>query len=107
MILNNGTSKSDGYTIATATDGTVTISSSTDKGLRFVDNVTVNDGASTVGAAGDGSVELMHAFCQAVITGRQPEKIVEEAYWSTLLALMGDKATREKKMLSIPGELPW
>lgn len=84
-----------------------TETSSTDKGLRFVDNVTVNDGASTVGAAGDGSVELMHAFCQAVITGRQPEKIVEEAYWSTLLALMGDKATREKKMLSIPGELPW
>ncbi len=84
-----------------------TETASNDKGLRFVDHVVVNDGASTVGATGDGSVELMHAFCQAVITGAQPEKIVEEAYWSTLLSLLGDRATREKTMLEIPGGLPW
>ena len=35
LIQNNGTSKSDGYTIATAADGTVTISASTDKGLLY------------------------------------------------------------------------
>jgi len=37
----------------------------------------------------------------------QPEMIVEEAYWSTLLALMGDKASREKTMVRIPQGLPW
>ena len=35
LSLNNVTSKSDGYTIATAADGTVTVSSSTDKGLLY------------------------------------------------------------------------
>ena len=78
---------------------------STDKGIRFIDNVTVNDGASSVGAAGDGSVELIHAFCQAVITGVQPETIVEEACWSTLLALLGDRATREGGRVEIPRSL--
>ena len=76
-----------------------------DKGIRFVDNVTVNDGASSVGASGDGSVELMHAFCQAVITGVQPDRIVEEAAWSTLLALLGDRATREGRRIDIPASL--
>ncbi|MCR4860716.1 MAG: Gfo/Idh/MocA family oxidoreductase [Bacteroidales bacterium] len=80
---------------------------SNDKGIRFIDHVVVNDGASMVGATADGSVELMHAYCQAIITGRQPEMIVEEAYWSTLLALMGDKASREKTMVRIPQGLPW
>ena len=75
---------------------------SQDKGIRFVDNVTVNDGASSVGASGDGSAELIHAFCLSVITGVQPEKIVEEAYWSTLLALLGDQATREGGRIEIP-----
>ena len=83
----------------------VTEEASKDPGIRFVDNVIVNDGASTVGAAGDGSVELMHAFCLAVITGRQPEGIVEEAYWSTLLALAGDHATHIAGRVDIPSEM--
>ena len=70
--------------------------------MRFAENVTVNDGASSVGAAGDGSVELIHAFCLAVISGAQPAGIVEEAYWSTLLALLGDRATREGTRVEIP-----
>ena len=37
----------------------------------------------------------------------QPDKIVDEAYWSTLLALLGDRATREKTMISIPKEIIW
>ena len=78
---------------------------STDKGIRFIDHVTVNDGASSTGAAGDGSVELVHAFCSAVISGKQPERIVEEAYWSTLLALLGDRATREKTLIRIPKDI--
>ena len=75
---------------------------SKDAGVRFADHVTVNDGASSVGASGDGSVELIHAFCLAVISGVQPEKIVEEAYWSTLLALLGDQATHEGNRIEIP-----
>ena len=78
---------------------------SDDKGVRFIDNVTLNTGESSVGAAGDGSVELMHAFCHAVISGHQPERIVEEACWSTLLALLGDKATRERSVIKIPNKL--
>ena len=74
---------------------------STDAGIRFADNVTVNDGASSVGAAGDGSRELIHAFCLAVISGKQPGQIVDEAYWATLLALRGDQASRERKYLTI------
>ncbi len=75
---------------------------SRDPGIRFADHVTLNDGASSVGAAGDGSAELMHAYCQAVISGEQPEEIVEEARSSTLLALLGDRATREKTYINIP-----
>ncbi|MBR6865435.1 MAG: Gfo/Idh/MocA family oxidoreductase [Bacteroidales bacterium] len=80
---------------------------STDKGIRFADHVTVNDGASSVGAAGDGSAELIHAFCLAAISGVQPAGIVEEAYWSTLLALLGDRATRGGTRLEIPREIVW
>ena len=83
----------------------VTEEASKDAGVRFAKNVTVNDGASSVGAAGDGSVELMHAFCLAVISGVQPEGIVEEAYWSTILALLGDKATRTGERIEIPSEI--
>jgi hypothetical protein len=80
---------------------------SKDAGIRFAENVTVNDGASSVGASGDGSVELIHAFCLAVITGTQPAGIVEEAYWSTLLALLGDRATRLATRVDIPGGIVW
>ena len=69
--------------------------------------MTVNDGASSVGAAGDGSVELIHAFCLAVISGAQPTGIVEEAYWSTLLALLGDRATHLASRVDIPAEIVW
>ena len=85
----------------------VTEDASKDDGIRFADNVTVNDGASSVGAAGDGSVELIHAFCLAVITGVQPAGIVEEAYWSTLLALLGDRATHLAGRVDIPQEIIW
>ena len=85
----------------------VTEDASKDDGIRFADNVTVNDGASSVGAAGDGSVELIHAFCLATITGTQPAGIVEEAYWSTLLALLGDRATRLASRVDIPSDIVW
>jgi hypothetical protein len=52
-------------------------------------------------------VELIHAFCLAVISGAQPAGIVEEAYWSTLLALLGDRATHLASRVDIPGEIVW
>ena len=83
----------------------VTEDGSHDKGIRFAENVVVNDGVSTVGALADGSVELIQAFCQAVITGEQPKDIVEESCWSTLLSLLGDRATREGNRVDIPASL--
>ena len=83
----------------------VTEAPDTDKGIRFVDNVSVVDGASSVGFTGDGSVELMHAYALAVITGVQPAEIVEEACWSTLLALLGDEATRTGTRVDVPKDL--
>ena len=80
-------------------------SESTDAGIRFVDSVVVNDGASSVGALADGSVELMHAYCHAIITGQQPAGLVDEAYYSTILALLGDQATHEGRVITFPEEL--
>ena len=72
---------------------------STDPGVRFTDKMITTDGSSSTGATNDGSVELAHAFCHAVITGQQPEKIVKEAYYATALALLGDQATHEKSTI--------
>ena len=80
-------------------------SESSDAGIRFIDDVVVNDGASSVGALADGSVELIHAYCHAIITGEQPKGLVEEAYYSTILALLGDQATHEHRVIDFPEEL--
>ncbi|MBR0534418.1 MAG: Gfo/Idh/MocA family oxidoreductase [Bacteroidales bacterium] len=72
---------------------------STDPGIRFTDKIITTDGSSSTGATNDGSVELAHAFCHAVITGQQPDKIVKEAYYATALALLGDQASHEKSTL--------
>ena len=37
----------------------------------------------------------------------QPAGIVEEAYWSTLLALLGDRATHLASRVDIPAEIVW
>ena len=52
-------------------------SGTSDLGTKFAGDVVVNSGASTVGALADGSVELMHADCHAVITGNQPRNVME------------------------------
>ena len=74
-------------------------SASTDPGIRFTDKIITTDGSSSTGATNDGSAELVHAFCHGVITGRQPEDIVKEAYYATALALLGDQATHEKRTM--------
>ena len=44
------------------------------------------------GAEGDGSRELMQAFCNSVISGEQPKNVLEEGYYGSILCLMGDDA---------------
>lgn len=77
---------------------------STNKGQLIMDKVASHDGASSVGASGDGSVELMTAFCQAAITGQPISTLVEEAYYSSVLALLGMQAMEEQRMVTFPDE---
>ena len=59
-------------------------------------------GESSVGAVGDGSVELLTAFCEAAITGKQAPRLVEEAYYSSVLALLGLQAIEEGRVITFP-----
>ncbi len=55
-------------------------------------------------AQGDGSDLLSAAFVESCITGRQPANLVEEAYYATLLAILGDRAMREERIVDFPDE---
>ncbi|MDE6872313.1 MAG: Gfo/Idh/MocA family oxidoreductase [Bacteroidales bacterium] len=55
-------------------------------------------------ADGDGSVEMLQAFCHSAITGQQPPHVLEEAYYASLLCLLGDEAILQGRTLSIPQE---
>ena len=70
-------------------------------GMPIMDNVTISTGESTVGAEADGSIEIMQAFVHAVITGKQPEKVLEESYYATQFALLADKAMHEGAILTL------
>lgn len=74
------------------------------KGHLIVEKTNAHDGASSVGAMGDGSVELLTAFCQSAITGRSAVNLVEEAYYSSVLALLGLQAMEEQRMITFPDE---
>lgn len=52
-------------------------------------------------AVGDGSVEIMQAFCRACITGVQPPKVLEEAYYASVYAILGDEALLQEKTLTL------
>ena len=52
----------------------------------------------------DGSDEILSAFCQSCITGEKAENVVEEAYYSTLLCLLGNKAMEECATIDFPEE---
>ena len=67
-----------------------------------MDKVSQTDGASSVGFLNDGSIELMDAFCYAVITGKRAENLVEEAYYSSVLALLGLQAMDEQRVVKFP-----
>ncbi len=77
---------------------------SQDPGVPIVSAAAVHEGASTVGAAGDGSEEMIAAFCRSVITGRQAERLVEEAYYAGLLSLLGLQAMEEHRIVEFPKE---
>lgn len=70
-------------------------------GMPIMPNVKVVSGESSVGAEADGSKELLEAFIHAVITGKQPEKVLEESYYATQFALLADKAMHENAILRL------
>lgn len=69
-----------------------------------MDHVTTHSGESSVGAVGDGSMELVTAFCEAAITGKPAPNLVEEAYYSSVLALLGLQAMEEERVIHFPDE---
>lgn len=66
--------------------------------------VHINHGQSTVGVDMDGSDVILSAFCQSCITGEKAKNVVEEAYCSTLLCLLGNRAMEEKTLVYLPDE---
>ena len=59
--------------------------------------VIVADSAST-----DGSMEMMQAFCDACISGVQPEGVLRQAYYGSILSILGDEAMLQNKILEFP-----
>ena len=65
-------------------------------------SVSVNSGQSMISADHDGSEEILSAFCQSCITGEKAENVVEEAYCSSVLCLLGNQAMDEKRLITFP-----
>ena len=75
------------------------------KGIPILENLQVHDGSNTTGAAvDDGSKGLLESFCNAMITGKSMPMLVEEAYYSCLLALLGNQAMDEHRIVPFPDE---
>lgn len=64
----------------------------------------VTSGESMIGATNDGSDVILSAFCQSCITGEKAKDVVEEAYCSTALCLLGNQAMDEKRVITFPDE---
>jgi len=75
-----------------------------DKGEPIMDKMVSHDGASSVGALGDGSIELETAFCQSAISGKDAPGLLEEAYYSSTLSLLGELAMEEQRIITFPEE---
>lgn len=75
------------------------------KGIPILENLQVHDGSNTTGAAvDDGSKGLLESFCNAMITGKSMPMLVEEAYYSCLLALLGNQTMDEHRIVPFPDE---
>lgn len=66
--------------------------------------VSVNGGQNMVSADNDGSDLILSAFCTSCITGEKAENVVEEAYCSTMLCLLGNQAMDEGRVVRFPDE---
>jgi predicted dehydrogenase len=78
---------------------------SINKSYPVLENMNVTSGESSVGAFGDGSIELLTAFCNAAIIGEKNDYLVREAYYSSVYALLGLQAMEEKRIVTFPEEL--
>ena len=76
-------------------------------------DINVNNGLSMIGADKDGSDIILRAtikptpsisFCQSCITGEKAQNVVEEAYCSTVLCLLGNQAMEEERHILFPDE---
>lgn len=52
----------------------------------------------------DGTDLLIDGFVEAVITGKQPERIAEEGYYASILSLWGHEAIEKGQILQFPEE---
>lgn len=64
--------------------------------------VHVNNGLNMIGVDKDGSDTILAAFCQSCITGERARDVVEEAYCSTTLCLLGNQAMEEQRAIRFP-----
>ncbi len=64
----------------------------------------VNSGQSMVSSDHDGSDAILSAFCQSCITGEKADDVVGEAYYSTVLCLLGNQAMEEGRVIEFPEE---
>jgi len=67
-------------------------------------SVSFTSGESMTGAADDGSVDILSAFCQSCITGEKAVNVVEEAYTATILCLLANQAMDEHRVVRFPDE---
>ena len=52
----------------------------------------------------DGTSIMLDAFVEAAITGKQPERVMEEAYYASALSLLGHQALEEERIVTFPDE---
>jgi len=78
---------------------------SENKGENIVDLIHAEKGGKKIVTTDDGSIALVSAFCDSVITGKPVKNLVEEAYYASVLSLLGLQAMEEKRILPFPEEL--
>ena len=67
-------------------------------------DIHVNNGLCMSVADNDGSDIILSSFCQSCITGEKAQNVVEEAYCSTVLCLLGNQAMEEERRILFPDE---
>ncbi len=64
----------------------------------------VDESVSPAAGNGDGTVQLLQAFVEAAKLSRPKSDIVEHAYYSSILSLMGLQAMDEQRIVEFPEE---